>query len=105
MRRSRMLRKLVFLALTLPLFTARAQSSGDDSSETLRFTTGVTAGALHFPDGRTQQGASAVVRWHPAAGISLAVTPSFTRIVESATPGNAARTGLSDLPVELTFDH
>jgi len=93
------------LALALPLAAAQAQSSGDDSSETLHFTTGVTAGALRFPDGRTQQGASAVVRWHPATGVSLAVSPSYTRIVESASAANAPRSGLSDLPVELALDH
>jgi len=103
-----MLRNLaqVALAILLPVVAARAQGARDDTSAvTLRFTTGVTAGALHFPDGRTQQGASAVVRWHPATGISLGVTPSFTRVIQPGALGGASSTGLSDLPVELAFDH
>jgi hypothetical protein len=102
-----MLRKLaqVALAILLPLVAVRAQSAGDDSSSaSLRFTTGVTAGALHFPDGRTQQGASAVVRWHPASGVSLGVTPSFTHLIQPGALRGASSTGLSDLPVELTLD-
>ena len=96
---------LVLFVSVLPLSIARAQSAGDDSSAMPHFTTGVTAGALHFPDGRTQQGASAVVRWHPVTGVSLGVSPSFTRVIEPATLGTGSRVGLSDVPVEVTLDH
>ena len=100
-------RKLAFtlVAVSIPLVSARAQSDSASDSKPLAVTTGVTAGALSFPDGRTQQGASAVVRWHPVAGISLGVTPSFTRVVQSASLGSGSKSGLSDVPVELTLDH
>ena len=94
---------LAFLSL-VPRAPLAAQQA-DSSAVAAKVTSGVTAGGLTFPDGRTQQGASAIVRWHPRSGLSLALTPSFTRVVQPTSLGGGSRSGLSDLPVELAYDH
>ena len=102
--RSRSAFASLVLSFAVPMGVA-AQETHGDSSVAPRVTTGVTAGGLSFPDGRNQQGASAVVRWHPLAGVGLGITPSFTRVVFPTALGGGSASGLSDVPVELTLDH
>jgi hypothetical protein len=95
---------LVLVSL-VPCVSALAQGADEEkSAPPVRFTSAVTAGGLSFPDGRTQQGASAVVRWHPAQGLALGITPSLTRVSFPTALGGGAATGMSDIPLELTYD-
>lgn len=84
-----------------------ASKSGDASAgdATPTVTYGATAGTLSLSDGRTQRGVTAVVRWHPLAGLALGVTPAFAQSSYPASLGGGSASGLTDLPVELSYDH
>jgi len=86
--------------------TQRSDSARlDDSDTPRRLTYGVTGGAMHFADGREQQSMGAVVRWHLFPSIAVATTPAFARVNQPLVVGGGTTTGMTDLPVELNFDH
>lgn len=68
-------------------------------------TAGVTTGSMTFADHRIQQGITGVVRWHLRQSISLAASPTYTRMSYPASLGGGAAGGLTDLPIELGLDH
>ncbi len=82
-----------------------ADTTSKDSDSSPSVTYGATAGVLSLSDGRTQSGASAVLRWHMPMGFALGVSPSYASLSASSTLGTASASGLTDVPVELTFDH
>jgi hypothetical protein len=68
-------------------------------------TAGVTTGSMAFADHRIQQGITGVVRWHLRQSVSLAASPTYTRMSYPASLGGGAAGGLTDLPIELGLDH
>jgi hypothetical protein len=71
----------------------------------LLVTAGVTTGSMTFADHRVQQGITGVVRWHMRQWISLAASPTYTRMSYPSSLGGGAVGGLTDLPIELGLDH
>ena len=84
---------------------AADSSASDDGGRTPSVTYGATAGALGLSDGRTQTGVTAVFRWHPLAGLALGVTPAFAQSSYPSSMGGGSASGITDLPVELSYDH
>lgn len=83
-----------------------ADSSSNQSSNTAPSVTyGATAGALGLSDGRTQTGVTAVLRWHPGGGFALGATPAFAQSSYPSSLGGGSSSGLTDLPVEASYDH
>ncbi len=60
-----------------------------------RFSTGVTAGALSFTGGRTEQALSALLQFRPVPWLSLSAAPGFGR----TTFGTGSSNGLTDIPL------
>lgn len=85
---------------------AGASASADAGIDaTPKVTYGATAGALGLSDGRTQTGVTAVLRWHPGAGFALGMTPAFAQSIYPSSLGGGSTSGLTDLPLELSYDH
>jgi hypothetical protein len=80
----------------------------DDDGAPLGLQFGIATGALSYAGGRSEQGLGVIARWAPARWLSISATPSAVRV---ATPANgvlqpaATRSGITDLPLELTLTH
>ncbi len=104
-------KRLPFLAAILALVPAvlvaqkAVDTTSKDADASPALTYGATAGTLSLSDGRTQSGASAVLRWHMPKGFALGVSPSYASLSASSSLGTPSASGLTDVPVELTFDH
>jgi hypothetical protein len=96
-------------ALLLTVLLASPLAAQDSipvtEARTPRVTAGVTTGTMGFADRRVQQGVTAVVRYHFAHSMSVALSPAFARIAFPSSLGGGAVSGLTDLPVELSADH
>ena len=77
----------------------------DESEPTQRFTYGVTGGAMTFPDGRAQQSAGAVFRFHLPYGLAIAATPATAHMQYPTAIGGGTASGLTDLPLSFSVDH
>ena len=113
------------IRLTLPTFAAatyaalstmrgaplRAQTTAIGDSTKLqddkpaRFTYGATAGATHLYDDRQQQSFGVVGRVHVTPSFSISATPAFAVMHFPASAGGGTLSGMTDLPVEVAFDH
>lgn len=85
-----------------------ADSTADDADEPEhRITSGVSVGGLSYEGGRSERATSAVLRWRALPWLSLGVTPTFSRATEPVglLGRTASRSGLTDLPVEISADH
>lgn len=88
-----------------PSDTARSDSTKLDEDEpSRRFTYGVTGGAMSFHDGRVQQSAGAVLRFHLPYGLAIAATPATARMQFPTAVGGGTVSGLTDLPIGLSLD-
>ena len=90
---------------TTPADTAAQES--DDEGIRLGLQFGVTTGALHFEDGRSEQAAGAIVRWAPLHWLAFTANPAGVHATVPASAGGPAvsRTGLVDLPVAALVSH
>ena len=87
---------------------AVADSSDDESDpENAKFLFGLAGGALSYSAGRDEQSVGAIVRWAPVNWLSLSATPTSVRAREVAvgTVPATTRSGLTDLPLEVTLAH
>jgi hypothetical protein len=98
--------------LLLTALVARPLLAQDSIPSTLtggnqspRVTAGVTSGAMRFADHRVQQGVTAVLRYHLARSMSVAISPGFAHMAFPATLGGGSVSGLTDLPLEISSDH
>ena len=85
-----------------------ADSTADDADEPERtITSGVSVGGLNYEGGRAERATSAVLRWRALPWLSLGVTPTFARATEpiGVLGRSTSRSGLTDLPVEISADH
>jgi hypothetical protein len=104
------MRSLPILGVTLAtvvVFSAKvgeAQSSkprpadsaaGRTDEGSLRFSTGVTAGAMSFTGGRSEQALSVLLQFRPASWLSFSAAPGFGR----STLGTLSSQGLTDMPL------
>ena len=92
----------VFLASCVRVASAQVGKS-DDADTTQwtrddaapRFASGVTAGALSFSTGRSEQALSILLEFRPVSWLSLSATPGFGR----TTFGSLSSTGPTDIPL------
>lgn len=104
------MRSLPILRVTLAtvvLFSARvgeAQSSkagvadstlGRTDDRSPQFSTGMTAGAMSFTGGRSEQALSLLLQFRPVSWLSLSAAPGFGR----TTFGTLSSQGLTDMPL------
>ena len=62
-----------------------------------RFATGVTAGAMTFTGGRSEQAMSVLLQYHPAPWLFFSAAPGYGR----TTFGSLSSTGPTDIPLAL----
>ena len=80
----------------------------DDEGVRLGFQSGVSAGTVHYKEGRSEQALGAVLRWAPVRWFSLSATPTGVRVHEPPLTVGAPQSthsGLVDLPVEAMVTH
>lgn len=85
-----------------------AEEGADDEGVPLGMQFGVATGALSYGGGRHEQGFGVIARWAPRRWIAVSATPSAVRVSMPASgtlQPAVSRTGLTDLPVELTLSH
>ena len=89
--------------------SVEADSTGDDEDVPPHaITTGLSFGGLNYDGGRSERATSAVFRWHALPWLSIGTTPTFARSMEPnviATRAPVSRSGLTDLPIEISADH
>ena len=89
--------------------SAEADSTADDEDAPAHaVTSGLSFGGLNYDGGRSERATSAVLRWRAMPWLSVGVTPTFARSQEPnviATRAAVSRSGLTDLPVEISADH
>ena len=68
---------------------------------------GVAGGTISYEGGRQEQALGVVVRWVATPWLSLAATPTMSRVREPAAVAGTLQTssGLVDLPLDLTLSH
>ena len=98
-----MLTRLLFLCLAVA--PALLAQDSLPVKPTPRVTVGVTTGSMGFADHRIQEGVTGVIRYHLRSTVSVAMSPTYARVVFPTTLGGGSITGLTDLPFELTADH
>jgi hypothetical protein len=79
-----------------------------DAAKPLPFQFGVAGGALSYEGGRQEQALGAVLRWITTPWLSFAATPTAVRVREPSTLAAGTyqgRTGLVDLPLDVTLQH
>ncbi len=96
---------LLFPAALCAQRPAAADTTAGADAGTPAVTYGATSGALGLQDGRTQSGVSAVVRWHIGSGFAVGALPAFAHNSYPASLGGGSASGLTDLPLELSYDH
>lgn len=107
----RLMRSIVLsvlaVAIAAPLHAQAA--NGDDanleSDKAPQWTYGTTVGASHLWDYRQQQSFGAVGRYHVTPNVSIAVTPAYAIMSFPASAGGGSLSGLTDMPVDLSYDH
>ena len=79
----------------------------EEASGATPITVGVAGGALSYQGGREEQALGAVVRWAPAAWLSLDATPTMVRVREPSAIAGVflTATGVVDLPLDYTMSH
>lgn len=82
--------------ILLPLALG-AQSVSESAEHPPAFSTGVTAGAMQFAGGRTEQAMSVVLQYQPLEWLTLSAGPGFGR----STFGGTTTTGLTDIPLTV----
>ena len=80
------------LAAVLLLSSFRVAAAQEVSP---RFASGVTAGAMSFSSGRSEQALSVLLQFRPVSWLSLSATPGFGR----TTLGTSSLTGPTDIPL------
>ena len=87
--------------------TATDSTAGDADEPEHRITSGVSFGGLSYEGGRSERATSAVLRWRALPWLSMGVTPTFARATEptGVLGRSASRSGLTDLPLEISADH
>lgn len=70
-----------------------------------RFTYGATAGASHLYDDRQQQSFGLVGRFHVTPNFSISATPAFAVMHFPASAGGGSLSGMTDMPIDVSFDH
>jgi hypothetical protein len=94
------------LALVLA-FAARATAQDADSPASEHppaVSFGTSAGALKLPNGRTEQGVSAILQFQPRDWLTLSVTPTWAHAKGSASNALAV-SGLTDVSVDAGLSH
>ena len=83
-----------------------AQSGDGGATHGPRIATGVTVGSLRYAGGRTEDAASALLKFRLSQGWSASVEPTFARATEPAAGLYAAssNSGLTDLPLSLEYE-
>ena len=89
---------LVNAALSVTLVAQQPDSSEKSPPA---FSTGVTAGAIRFAGGRSEQGVAAIFQYQPRTWLSFSVTPGIaqTRL------GDTSSSGLTDIPLSAGVSH
>ena len=89
---------LVNAALSVTLVAQQPDSSEKSPPA---FSTGVTAGAIRFSGGRSEQGVAAIFQYQPQTWLTFSVTPGFaqTRL------GDTSSSGLTDIPLSAGVSH
>ena len=83
-------------------------TSDDDDVPPHVITSGLSFGGLNYDGGRSERATSAVFRWRALPWLSVGATPTFARSQEPnviATRAAVSRSGLTDLPIEISADH
>jgi hypothetical protein len=80
-----------------------APASGDDESQQVapRFASGVSAGAMSFPSGLTEQAVSLTMLFRVVPWLELSTAPGYAR----ASSGTTAKSGLTDIPFSAVALH
>ena len=89
--------------------SVEADSTSDDEDVPPHaITTGLSFGGLNYDGGRSERATSAVLRWRALPWLSIGATPTFARSLEPnviATRADVSKSGLTDLPIEISADH
>ena len=84
----------IYKAVATAILFSSAHAAAAQSTSP-RFLTGVTAGAMSFSGGRSEQAVSALLEYRPLSWLSLSATPGFGR----TTLGSSSSTGPTDIPL------
>lgn len=78
----------------------RAQAA-DSTDHPPVFASGVSAGALKFASGRTQQDVTVILQFQPRPWLTFSITPGYA----TTTFSDTTRTGLTDIPLSAGASH
>lgn len=103
--RSIVLASVVASALPAVVAAQSADSTKHAADKQPKWTYGTTYGASHLWDDRQQQAFGAVGRYHVIPSVSISATPAFAVMSFPASAGGGSLSGLTDMPVDISFDH
>jgi hypothetical protein len=93
MRRFTPLTSFLFLCATSSILLA--QSTSESAERPPAFATGISAGAMRYAGGRTEQATTLVLQLQPLRWLSFSAAPGYGR----TSFGTTSRTGLTEMPL------
>src|SRR5436305_748410 len=93
MRQSTLLTSVLFLCVASAALLA--QSTTESAERPPAFATGISAGAMRFAGGRTEQATTLVLQLQPLRWLSFSAAPGYGR----TSFGGTSSTGLTEMPL------